>query len=153
MNSHKIVQIFVESLWNQRQLALVDELFSADFVAEPIAHQSSWRGKGPESMKHHILEWLEGLPDLHINILAMTAQDNCVWTRWEMIGMNYGVLYGIPPTGKLVKALGVSLFEIEDSKIRSLQTIFDGLGLMQQLEILPDTATLIGNYLIAPLAY
>jgi steroid delta-isomerase-like uncharacterized protein len=153
MNAREIVEIFVESIWNQRQLALADKLFSADFVAEPIAYQSSWQGKGPESMKHHILEWLEGVPDLHINTLAMIAQDNRVWTRWEMTGMHHGILYGIPPTGKLVKAIGITLFEVEDSKISSLQTIFDGLGLMQQLEILPDTATLIGNYLIAPLAY
>jgi predicted ester cyclase len=57
-----------------------------------------------------------------------------------------GVLYGIPATGQPIKALGVTLFEIEDNKIRSLKTIFDGLGLMQQLGVLPDVATLIANY-------
>jgi SnoaL-like polyketide cyclase len=56
-------------------------------------------------------------------------------------------LYGIPPTGQPIKALGVTLFEIEDNKIRSLKTIFDGLGLMQQLGVLPDAETLIANHL------
>jgi hypothetical protein len=38
------VATFVENLWNQRQLDLADELFSEDFVAEPIAHQPVWQG-------------------------------------------------------------------------------------------------------------
>jgi steroid delta-isomerase-like uncharacterized protein len=38
MNAKEIVEKFVEKLWNQRQLELADEIFPADFVAEPIAH-------------------------------------------------------------------------------------------------------------------
>lgn len=147
MNARKIVETFVEKLWNQRQLALADDFFPADFAAEPIAYQSLWQGTGPESMKHHIQEWLAGLPDLKMNTIATMAQDNQVWSRWEMTGTHNGVLYGIPPTGQPIKALGVTLFEIEDNKIRSLKTLFDGLGLMQQLEVLPDAATLIANHL------
>jgi steroid delta-isomerase-like uncharacterized protein len=147
MTAKEIVETFVEKLWNQRQLALADYLFPADFVAEPIAHQPLWQGTGPESMKHHIQEWLEGLPDLHMTTLAMMVQDNQVWSRWEMTGTHNGVLYGIPPTRKPIKAIGVTLFEIEDNKIRSLKTIFDGLGLMQQLEVLPDAGTLVANHL------
>jgi steroid delta-isomerase-like uncharacterized protein len=150
MNAREIVETFVELLWNQRQLALADDLFPADFVAEPIAYQPLWQGTGPESMKHHIQEWLEGLPDLYMTTLAMMTQDNRVWTRWEMTGMHKGVLYGIPPTGQSIKAPVVTLFEIEDNKIRSLKTIFDGLGLMQQLRVLPDAAALIKSYLNSP---
>jgi steroid delta-isomerase-like uncharacterized protein len=133
MTAHEIVETFVELLWNQRQLAL-------------IAHQPLWQGTGPESMKHHIQEWLEGLPDLHMTTLTMMVQDNQVWSRWEITGTHNGTLYGIPPTGKSIKALGITLFEIEDDKIRSLKTLFDGLGLMQQLEVLPNAATIIANH-------
>jgi hypothetical protein len=38
-------------------------------------------------------------------------------------------------------------FNIENNQICTLRTLFDGLGLMQQLEILPDAGTLIENYL------
>jgi steroid delta-isomerase-like uncharacterized protein len=147
MNAKEIVEKFVEKLWNQRQLELADNLFSANFVAEPIAHQPIWQGTGPESMKHHIQEWLEGLPDLQMNTIALMEQNNQIWSRWEMTGTHHGVLYGIPPTGQPIKALGVTLFEIEDNKIRALKTIFDGLGLMQQLGVFPDAGTLIANHL------
>jgi steroid delta-isomerase-like uncharacterized protein len=146
MTAYEIVETFVELLWNQRQLTLADDLFPADFVAEPIAHQPLWQGTGSESMKHHIQEWLEGLPDLHMNTISLMVQDNQVWSRWEITGTHNGVLYGIPSTGKPIKALGITIFDIEDDKIRSLKTLFDGLGLMQQLEVLPATATLIANH-------
>jgi steroid delta-isomerase-like uncharacterized protein len=147
MNARDIVETFSEVLWNQRQLALADDLFPADFVAEPIAHQPMWQGTGPDSMKHHIQEWLAGVPDLHMQTLAMLVQDHQVWSRWVITGTHRGVLYGLPPTGQPIKALGITLFEIENNQIRSLQTLFDGLGLMQQLGVLPDAGTLIQNHL------
>jgi steroid delta-isomerase-like uncharacterized protein len=147
VNVQEIVQTFVEKLWNQRQLALADKLFPSDFVAEPIAYQPLWQGTGPESMKHHIQEWLNGVPDLHMNTIATIAQDHQIWVRWEMTGTHRGVLYGVPPTEQPIKALGITLFEIENNQIRRLQTLFDGLGLMQQVGVLPDSGTLIQNHL------
>lgn len=147
MYAREVVETFVEKLWNQHQWRLADDLFPADFVAEPIAHQSSWQGVGPENMNHHIQEWLEGVPDLHMTAITTIAQDNHVWVRWAIIGTHQGVLYGIPPTGQPIRALGVTLFEIANNQIRTLKTLFDGLGLMQQLAVLPDTHTLIQNHL------
>jgi steroid delta-isomerase-like uncharacterized protein len=147
MDTHEIIETFVEKLWNQRQLEWAEDLFPEDFVAEPIAYQSMWQGTGPDSMKHHIQEWLEGVPDLQMYPISTMAQDNQVWVRWEMTGTHRGVLYGVPPTEQTIKALGVTLFTIEDGKIRTLRTLFDGLGLMQQLGVLPDAGTLIRNHL------
>jgi predicted ester cyclase len=64
-----------------------------------------------------------------------------------MIGTHRGVLYGIPPTGHTIRALGVTLLTIEQGQIHRLQTIFDGLGLMQQLDVLPDAGPLIQSHL------
>jgi steroid delta-isomerase-like uncharacterized protein len=142
----KIVETFVEELWNQRQFKLAETLFPADFVAEPIAHQPMWQGMGPESMTHHIQEWYEGVPDLQMKAIATLVQGDQVWMQWEITGTHDGILYGIPATGNTIKALGVTLIQIKDNKIRTLRTIFDGLGLMQQLNILPDAVTLIREH-------
>jgi predicted ester cyclase len=56
-------------------------------------------------------------------------------------------LYGIPATGQTIKALGITVFEIQNDQIQTLQTLFDGLGLMQQLGVLPDAGTLIQQHL------
>ncbi|MDZ8188014.1 MAG: ester cyclase [Nostoc sp. ChiSLP02] len=147
MTTSQTIEKFIELLWNQRQLNLADELFSDDFIARPFAHQPIWNGTGPESMKHHIQEWLEGVPDLHMKALNILVQGNQSFVRWEMTGTHKGVLYGIPSTGKTIKALGITFFEVKDGKIRELQTLFDALGLMQQLDIVPNVGILIQNYL------
>jgi steroid delta-isomerase-like uncharacterized protein len=147
MNLHEIVETFIEKLWNQRQLSFADHLFPADFVAEPIAYQSIWEGTGPDSMKHHIQEWLIGVPDLQMMAIDSIVREQQVWLRWQMTGTHSGVLYGVPATGKSIAALGITVLTIENNQIRKLETLFDGLGLMQQLEVLPDAGTLIHNHL------
>jgi steroid delta-isomerase-like uncharacterized protein len=147
MNVHEIVETFIEKLWNQRQFTLADDLFPADFVAEPIAYQSIWEGTGSDSMKHHIQEWLVGVPDLQMVVIDSIIREHQVWLRWQMTGTHSGVLYGVPATGKPIVALGITVLAIKDNQIRKLETLFDGLGLMQQLEVLPDAGTLIRNHL------
>ena len=147
MKINEVIETFIEQLWNQRQFQWAEELFPTNFVARPIAYQSIWHGTGPESMKQHIQEWLQGVPDLHMQPINTLIQGNQCFVRWEMSGTHTGVLYGVPATGKPIKALGITFFEIENGKIRELQTLFDALGLMQQLEVLPDAIALIQEHL------
>ena len=147
MNADEIVEIFTEKVWNQRQLELVDDLFPENFVAKPIAHQPMWIGTGPESMKHHIQEWLEGVPDLQMQTIEKVVEGDRVVVQWEMMGTHRGMLYGVPATGRSIKALGVTVYKVENGKIQDLQTAFDGLGLLQQLGVLPDAGNIIQNYL------
>jgi steroid delta-isomerase-like uncharacterized protein len=147
MNAQEIVETFMEKVWNQRQLERVNDLFPEDFVAKPIAYQPMWVGTGPESMKHHIQEWLEGVPDLQMKTIVMIAEGDRVVVQWQMTGTHNGVLYGVPATGRSITALGVTIYKIQNGKIQDLQTAFDGLGLMQQLGVLPDAGTIIQNHL------
>ncbi|NJP10592.1 MAG: ester cyclase [Leptolyngbyaceae cyanobacterium RU_5_1] len=116
---HEVIEQFIEQLWNQRQLNLADELFPADFVARPVAHQPRWDGVGSDSMKHHIQEWLEGIPDLHMNAIKVLAQGNQSFVPWEMTGTHTGVLYGVPPTGKPIRALGITFLKFQRARFEN----------------------------------
>ncbi|GAB4243532.1 MAG: hypothetical protein Kow00121_68740 [Elainellaceae cyanobacterium] len=147
MTARAIVEQFVNQVWNQRQLEQVYQLFSPDFVATPVAYQSMWNGTGPESMKHHVQEWLEGVPDLQMQTIEIIEQDNKVAWQWKMTGTHKGILYGVPPTEQVITALGITFFVIEANQICQLHTAFDALGLMQQLGVLPDAGTIIQRHL------
>lgn len=82
-----------------------------------------------------------------MEIIESIAQGNQVVVRWEMSGTHSGVLHGIPATGVLIKGLGISFIVVEDGKIRDILTAFDWLGLMQQLNVLPDTGSILKNHL------
>lgn len=147
MTAVELVEIFFEQIWNQNRLDQADALFPPDFVAAPVAHQPMWPGSGPESMKHHIQEWRSGIPDLQMQPIAVIAQGDQVAVQWQMVGTHAGVLYGVSATGRAVKAQGITIFVMAHSQIRELRTAFDALGLLQQLDVLPEAGTLIQHFL------
>src|ERR1051325_1000178 len=81
---------FFSELWNQRNFASANGIFTDDFITESIAHEpSNWasiHGKGPESMKHHIRWWLEIIPDAKMKVIDITASEDKVISNWELIG-------------------------------------------------------------------
>lgn len=133
------------SMWNDRNLELCEELFLPDFRALPIAHEASWRGQGPESMRHHVMSWLLGMPDLRMQEVRRIAEGTWVASHWEMYGTHKGTLYGVAPTGLKLRATGSTWFEVREGYITQLRTCFDALGFLQQLGALPDTASLLDN--------
>ena len=55
-------------------------------------------------------------------------------------GTHRGELMGIEPTGKSVSVEAISVFRIADGKIAEEWTVWDALGLMQQLGTVPAPA-------------
>lgn len=142
--NHQVLDRFF-ALWNDRRMELADELFKPDFRAFPIAYESAWEGHGPDSMKHHVLSWLIGMPDLRMNEVRRIAEGAWVVSHWEMVGTHKGVLYGVAATGLSLRASGVTWFEIEQGWIVQLRTCFDALGFLQQLGVLPDSASILAG--------
>jgi steroid delta-isomerase-like uncharacterized protein len=133
-------------LWNERRLELADELFAQDFVAELVGgERSQWDGRGPESVKSHVLAWLRGMPDLELHDLRNVRQGASVVTHWQITGTHKGMLYGVVATGLSLRATGVTWFELEGPRIARMRIAFDALGFLQQLGALPDTTSILAG--------
>lgn len=143
-DAHDAVNRFF-TLWNERSFELADGLFDPEFVPLPIAYESPLSGQGPESIKHHALSWLLGMPDLRMTEVRRIAEGNWVVSHWEMAGTHKGVLYGVSATGLPLRVQGVTWFEVVDGRIKQLRTSFDALGFLQQLGVLPDAASILAN--------
>ncbi len=69
------------------------------------------------------------------------ATGDTVVVRWTTRGTHQGLLMSpmgpVPPTGKPLTLSGVSIFRLADGKIVEQHTIFDALGMLQQLGALP----------------
>ena len=55
--------------------------------------------------------------DLKFSIEEQIGQRNKVVTRWTITGIHKGEFLGIAPTGKSVKATGISISKITNGKI------------------------------------
>ena len=137
---------FFSELWNQRNFASANGIFTDDFITESIALEpgnwASIHGKGPESMKHHIRWWLEIIPDAKMKVIDITASEDKVISNWELMGTMKKAVFGIKPTDRQVIIYGCTVSVFQGDKISLNKTLFDRLGFLQQLKALPSSSEL-----------
>jgi predicted ester cyclase len=108
-NKVLIRQVFEEAV-NQGNLAVVDVLFSPDFVD----HSTPDQVPGPEGVKSYFASIRASFPDMYVTIddLIVEGDKVVVRTTWR------GAIYeGIAPTGKQVARTLIQIFRIEGGQI------------------------------------
>jgi predicted ester cyclase len=63
-----------------------------------------------------------------------------VIARWTGSGTHVGELMGITPTERPIEVDAISVFRIADGKIAEEWTVWDALGLLQQVGAVPAAA-------------
>ena len=128
-----LVRRFWEGVFNQKNLAVIDEVCAADCVL----HDPSGPIRGREGLKQFIGMYLGSFPDFHITIEDIIAEGDRVVVRQTTTATHQGELMGIPPTGKRVTLSGIHLTRVADGKMVEEWANDDVLGLLQQLGVIP----------------
>jgi steroid delta-isomerase-like uncharacterized protein len=117
-------------------VALAPEIFAADFVFyAPIVPDGI---HGVEAYRRSVVEpLLAAFPDLQLVPGEAICQGDRVAMPFTMSGTHRGTFAGIPPTGKRFAVPGVVVGRVIVGRIEELRGVFDGLGMMQQLGVLP----------------
>jgi steroid delta-isomerase-like uncharacterized protein len=130
-----IARRYIEEVWNNGNLVLIDELFTPDYINHsPNVGQMA----GPEGLKQLIATFRRAAPDLHLTINDMIAEGDRVVTRWTAQGTHQGELMGVPPTGKQIAVTAIVIDRIVDGRIVEHWAGRDDLGLFQQLGLIPS---------------
>ena len=126
-----------DEVFGQGKLDLVDELFAANYVL----HDPGIPGgelRGPENFKSQWVSMFRtAFPDLRLSVEDQVAEGEKVVTRYTGRGTHQGELMGIPPTNNQVEVSGIIISHVSDGKIEEEWNIFDALGMMQQLGVVP----------------
>ncbi len=75
------VRLFIEAVWNQGRLELIDELIAADYAGRSSSLHS--RVLGPQGVRQLVLSKRRAHPDLYVKIEDQIAEDDRVVTRWQ----------------------------------------------------------------------
>jgi steroid delta-isomerase-like uncharacterized protein len=128
-----IARRFFAELCNARAASVADEIVAADYVSHgPQAPPA----EGPEGVKARIAVYQDALEGFWDVQEILSAGDRVV-VRWIGRGTHVGELMGIPPTGATVAVEAITILRIADSKIAEEWTIWDALGLLQQIGAVP----------------
>jgi predicted ester cyclase len=80
LNKEK-VRLFVEAVWNEGRLELIDELVAADYLGRIPRIERDVHG--PEDLRRLVADSRSAHPDLYIKIEDQIAEGDRVATRWR----------------------------------------------------------------------
>ena len=128
---------FFEEFWDQKNLAVADELLAANHV-DHTPGSPPGLPPGPEGFKQFASAYFTAFPDIRITIEDQVAEGDRVVTRWKAQGTNTGSLFGMPATNKSATITGITIDRVASGKIVETWTNFDNIGMLQQLGVIPS---------------
>jgi predicted ester cyclase len=128
-------QNLIEKGFNQKDLTAFEAYFSTSLKDHALPPGVP---EGFEGRKIFYSAFLSAFPDLHVHIEDSFAEGDRLVTRWSAHGTHDGELMGIPPTGKQISVGGTAIDRFENGKSVEHWEVFDQVGLMQQLGVIPS---------------
>ena len=127
---------FYEEVFNQKNLAAIDDFVAPDFVNRSAAQLGLVSGD-LEHVKQFVGVVMQAFPDLHYTVEDMVAEGDKVVTRLTLSGTQHGAFMGIPATGIHATVSDIEIFRITGGKAVETWVQVDYLGLLQQLGAIP----------------
>jgi predicted SnoaL-like aldol condensation-catalyzing enzyme len=134
--NEQVVRRFFEEFCNGRRAEIADEILASDYVSHgPQAPPA----EGPEDAKARVGLYQAALAG-HWEVVELFGCGDRVVARWIGSGTHQGELMGVEPTGASIAVDAISIFRIADGKIAEEWTVWDALGLLQQVGAVPAPA-------------
>jgi predicted ester cyclase len=131
-----LVRRFFDEFCNQRRGETADELIADNYVSHgPQAPPA----EGPDGVRERVGLYQEAV-DGHWNVEEICSCGDRVIARWTGTGTHQGELMGVEPTGRPISVDAISIFRVSNGKIAEEWTVWDALGLLQQVGAVPVPA-------------
>jgi steroid delta-isomerase-like uncharacterized protein len=131
--SEAVVRRFYEEMCNGRKNEIAKELFSPDHTFyDPQVPTPD----GPDGVAATVKTYQDGV-DGHWQIEELFSSGDEVVVRWVGSGTHVAEVNGIPPTGKSIRVDAITIHTVKDGKITRSREVWDTLGFLQQLGVVP----------------
>ena len=131
----RIMRRMIEEVWNKGDLAVADELFAPSHTS-PSAPDLP---PGSEGVKILVKMFREAMPDYHMDIDLMLADEEKVVGRFTQSGTHSGEpLMGMEASGRRASWTEIGILRIEDDQIVESWYEVDMLSMLNQLNPQPS---------------
>ena len=127
------VDAFIDQVWNERDLELLEQLSASDYVVLNLA-DGSVPIRDRSALRRHIEEWIESFPDLRMTEVDRVGDAKRVAVVLRVTGTHTGAPFqGIQATGRSIEAAMLTIFDVGRQRLLSHSTLLDTRRLLEQL--------------------
>jgi predicted SnoaL-like aldol condensation-catalyzing enzyme len=120
------VRLFVEAVWNEGRLELIDELVAADYIGHVPCSEAAVIG--PESVRQLVASCRRVCPGLYIKIEDQIAEDDRVVTRWQATTTEPQAQPASAPAARTPCQAGISIIRLLAGKQVDSRTEYTNLA-------------------------
>ena len=121
----------IEEILNQRDMSVIDKIFSPDFVENEELPPGIPPGREAPRLMFSMLH--NAFPDFKATIEQLIAEGDKVVLLMTWTGTQDGEFLGIPPTGKRISINVIDIIRVADGTIVEHWGVMDSAKMMQQL--------------------
>ena len=135
--AQEVVRRFTDEVWNKGNLDFIDEVVAPEYHGwDPTTGDI----QGPAALRDIVQMYRSAFPNMEMTIDLIVSDGDWVITKWTARGTNTGELMGMPATGKDATVSGIQMERIVGGKFVESHGIFDALGMLQQMGVVPAGA-------------
>lgn len=109
------------------------------WTAETVERFPTETSVGAEAIAAYFQAAFDALPDFHLQVVGLAAQDDDVFVQWRLTGTHSGAPWqGIAPTGRPVALDGIDHFVVRDGKVASNFVVFDQMQFARSAGMMPS---------------
>jgi predicted ester cyclase len=139
---------FVEQVWERGNLTAIGHYIATRCIYHDLALARDFCG--PAELTHYIEQFRSAIQNWHFRVEDVVSEGSTIAIRWIIEGAQDRPLAQLPPTGRPVQLIGITMYQLTRSKVteawscwnaeglRLMRTVYCACGM--RLEALDDTA-------------
>jgi len=135
MDIKTLARAAIEELFDKGRTSYLEEISQLSYVGhDPVRARSI----SLDDQKRVAESFRSGFPDLSCAVSDVVTEGDRVVCRWRMTGTHKGRFLEFTPTGRRVSIDGISEMRFHEGRLAEQWTLYDCLGLLNQLGVLPS---------------
>lgn len=135
-NKALVLQMY-EEVWNKGNLDFINVAVSPSFKDHPPTRFFAVPIRGREALYEAATHFRGAMPDFHDQMIQCAAEGDRVFYLGRITGTHTAPFFQFQATGNKINVLGINGFRLEDGVIVERWGIFDVMGMMQQMGVIP----------------
>jgi predicted ester cyclase len=128
-SNKELVRTFHTRLWAEADLGVIEEVFAP----EAVAHWGDADSNAVEAVRADAKRYLAAFTEVSSSIDDLIGDGDRVGLRWTTKGTHSAAYGKVAPTGRKITTRGMDVFRLDGGRIVEAWSLWDALGLYQQL--------------------